>query len=106
MENLFRINPEYKGEPKPKKEEEDLVFQFKEPEENESPADSKKFVRYENEQELSKKEEDKERLKVEMIKVLTKQAEEIYDKIKFSNPVSKEYFIQKYIRDHVKERSI
>ncbi len=55
MENLFRINPEYKGEPKPKKEEEDLVLEFKEPEKNESPADSKKFVHYESPEDLLEK---------------------------------------------------
>ncbi len=50
--------------------------------------------------------EDKKRLNEERIKILTKKAESIYDKNKSSIAVSKEYFIQKYVVDHMKGRSI
>lgn len=50
--------------------------------------------------------EDRERLKEEKIKILTKKAENIYNQNKSSIGVSKEYFIQKYVVDHMKGRSI
>lgn len=50
--------------------------------------------------------QDRKRLREERIKILTKKAESIYDKNKSSIGVSKEYFIQKYVVDHIKGRSI
>ncbi|MCX6751480.1 MAG: hypothetical protein NT161_01790 [Candidatus Nomurabacteria bacterium] len=60
----------------------------------------------EEEENSTKQAEDKGRLKAEIIKVLTKKAEDIYYRNKSSISVSKEYFIQIYIRDHTKGRSL
>ena len=75
--------------------------------------DNKKETQKENEENLAKKAEDaeklaqnRERLKEERIKILTKKAEDIYRQNKSSIGVSKEYFIQKYVVDHMKGRSM
>ncbi len=75
--------------------------------------DNKKETQKENEENSAKQAEDakklaedRKRLREEKIKILTKKAEDIYDKNKSSITLSKEYFIQKYVVDHMKGRSI
>ena len=74
---------------------------------------NEKGAQKKEEENLAKKAEDaeklaqnRERLKEERIKILTKKAEDIYRQNKSSIGVSKEYFIQKYVVDHMKGRSM